>query len=705
MGFSVNIRQHDISDCGVASLASVAAHYGLKVPLAKIRLFSGTNSQGTTIRGIIEAAEKIGMNAKGFKGKTASLYKVPKPVILLLRKECGLSHFVVLYKITKHHFYLMDPAEGRINKIVPEEFNKEWTGYLIVVEPDSRFVKGVDGATVFSRLLKIIRRDTGEYLKVLTGSVVYIVIALSTSVFIKYIIDDIIPRHDNRMLLLMAIGMTVLIVISFIISAYKSQILLRLSINTDRKLILAYLRHVFRLPQLFFDSRKTGELTSRVDDAFQIGTLLSDLLVNVTVSILTLIFSFILLFTIFWKLALVVLAFVPVYLILYFTYDRFNRRMQRKIMEEASQFESSMIEGLRSVRSIKQFGLESIVVSRIKEKLFKLNDSLYNTGKTGIIVSGTVESISRILSLTVLWVGGSFVLSSSLSTGELFSFYTITALFSSPLTALAGLNVTIREGITAAERLFEIMDLEVEKNFDGVVISPESSISLKIENLGFCYPGREPLFEGFNMELTSGEITSLSGESGCGKSTIASLILRMQKPVKGVISLDGVNINHINLELWRQWVSIVPQNLDLFGGTLIDNIAPGESDPDYEYIIELCGELGLLGFIEKLPLGFESHIGEGGSSLSRGQQQKIAIARALYRKPKILILDEATSSLDSSSEELICNAVEKARSRGTMILVITHKENTINNADRQIRISKNANKETEGAHSGQTPHA
>jgi len=272
MGFSVNIKQHDISDCGVASLASVAAYYGLKVPLAKIRLFSGTNSQGTTIRGIIEAAEKTGLRAKGFKGKTASLYKVPKPVILLLKKECGLLHFVVLYKITKHHFHLMDPAEGRTNKIAPDEFNKEWTGYLIVIEPDLCFVKGKEGVSVISRLLKIIRRDIGDYLKILIASVVYIVISLSTSVFIKYIIDDILPQKNSKMLLLMALGMAVLILVSIIISVYKSRILLRLSITTDRKLILAYIRHVFRLPQIFFDNRKTGEITSRVDDAFRIGT-------------------------------------------------------------------------------------------------------------------------------------------------------------------------------------------------------------------------------------------------------------------------------------------------------------------------------------------------------------------------------------------------------------------------------------------------
>ncbi len=686
MKFSVNIRQHDISDCGVASLASVAAYYGLKIPLAKLRLYSGTNSQGTTIRGIIEAAGKIGMCAKGFKGKVASLNKVPKPAILLLKKETGLLHYVVLYKIARQHYYLMDPADGNMTRVESDELNREWTGYLIVIEPDSGFVKGVDGITVFSRVLDLIRRETGEYLKILTASVVYIVISLSTSVFIKYIIDDILPQKDRIMLFQIAVCMSVLIILSLLISVYKSRILIRLSLKINRKLILAYLRHVFRLPLCFFENRKTGELTSRVDDAFRIGTLLSELTVSVTISILTLVFSFIMLFTIYWKLAFVVVAFIPAYLILYCTYDKFNRKMQRKIMEESAQFESSMIEGLRWVRSVKHFGLESITVCRIKERLFRLNDLLYNAGKTGITVSGTGESLSRILSLLVLWTGGSFVLASSISTGELFSFFTITAMLSSPLTSLAGLNVSIREGITAAERLFEIMDLDIEKSFEGVVISPESSNSLKVENLCFSYPGREPLLEGFNLELKSGEITSLMGESGCGKSTIASLLLRIQKPVSGVITLDGMNVNHINLELWRQWVTIVPQNLDLSGGTLIDNIAPGESDPDYKYIIDLCGELGLLDFIQKLPLGFESHIGESGASLSRGQQQKIAVARALYRKPKILILDEATSSLDRISEDLILNAVLKAKKNGTMVLLITHNEACNKYTDRQIRI-------------------
>ncbi len=308
------------------------------------------------------------------------------------------------------------------NRISNEEFSREWTGYLIIVEPSENFVKGREGVSVITRLLSFIRRDIKEYSKALIFSIIYILIALSTSIFIKYIIDNILPENNQTLLFLISLIMAALVLISFILSYYKSLLLLRISIQTDRKLILSYLRQLFKLPQQFFDLRKTGELTSRVDDAFKIRNLLSDIVINITISTLTLIISLILLFTIFWKLALVVLVFIPVYLLLYFLYDRFNKKIKREIMEQAAQFESSLIEGIKSIKSIKHFGIETFTVSRIKEKLNKLNSSLLKAGKRGIIIFNLGETSSRFLSLAVLWFGGYFVLSSTFSIGDLVSF-------------------------------------------------------------------------------------------------------------------------------------------------------------------------------------------------------------------------------------------------------------------------------------------
>jgi len=686
MGYSVNIKQHDISDCGVASLASVAAHYGLRYPLSRLRVYSGTNTDGTTIGGLLSAAARIGLTARGFKGKISSLYKIPKPAILHLKRLDGILHFVVLYKISGKNVHIMDPAEGRINRVKIEEFNKEWTGYLIVAEPDQTFKQGRVGISPLNRLAGIFRKSSRQYLRALGLSLLYILISLSTSLFLKYLIDTVIPSGDPLMLRRVSLVMLMLTMISFILYYYRSKLLLALSVGTNRDLISAYLEKLFTLPHNFFESRRTGEVTSRVDDAFKVGSMMSDVAINVAISILTLLLSFILLFTIHWRLSLLVLTFTPLYVALYWIYDRINRTMRRRIMEEGAQFESSLIEGVKSARSVKYFGIEKHTIEKIRGRLSILNDSLLKAGSWGITLSGVTDVSSRLLSLATLWVGGLFILSQTLTLGELLSFYTLTALFSSPLTSLIGLNASLREGYAASERLFEVMELEGEQYHDGVLPEISSTKELRLEHISFGYTGRESLLKDLSMTLESGKINALCGKSGSGKSTIASLIMRILQVENGIITIDGININHINLVLWREWVTIVPQNPELFAGTLTENIAPGEGDPDFELIMDLCRELGLLEFIGTLPMGFETRLGEGGSSLSRGQQQRIAIVRALYRRPRILILDEATSSLDNLSTELIEKSIVKERNQGTIILLITHNDENLKIADKVVTI-------------------
>ena len=273
-----------------------------------------------------------------------------------------------------------------------------------------------------------------------------------------------------------------------------------------------------------------------------------------------------------------------------------------------------------------------------------------------------------------------------LTLGELISFFTIISLFSAPLSELIGVNSLLREGVVAAERLFEIMELDAEPLSGGITPDLSSAESIRLEGVSFSYPGRTTIFKELNIELRRGEITALNGESGSGKSTIAALILRMYQPHTGTIKADGININHINLSHWRSSVSVVPQNPELFDATIMENIAPGEADPDIERILKLCDELNISEFIVNLPLGFETRTGENGSRLSRGQQQRIAMARALYRNCGILILDEATSSLDKESEELIIGAVLREKEKGRIILMISHSDICSKISDRSYNI-------------------
>jgi len=386
------------------------------------------------------------------------------------------------------------------------------------------------------------------------------------------------------------------------------------------------------------------------------------------------------------NLAYTAILFVPLYYFIYKIYDIYNKKVYRKIMEQGAIFENTLIETIRTQKALKYFGNENFASGRTNARLTELCDTLFKSGRFGTGAGGAAEFVSRVLTVLILWFGGRFLMAGELTLGELISFFTIISLFSAPLSELIGVNAILREGVVAAERLFEIMELDAEPLSGGITPDLSSAGAIRLEGVTFSYPGRTTIFKELNIELRRGEITALNGESGSGKSTIAALILRMYQPQAGTIKADGININHINLTHWRSSVSVVPQNPELFDATIIENIAPGEADPDIERILKLCDELNISEFVVSLPLGFETRTGENGSRLSRGQQQRIAMARALYRNCGILILDEATSSLDKESEELIISAVLREKEKGRIILMISHSDISSKISDRSYNI-------------------
>jgi ATP-binding cassette subfamily B protein len=351
-------------------------------------------------------------------------------------------------------------------------------------------------------------------------------------------------------------------------------------------------------------------------------------------------------------------------------------------MEQGARFESSLIETIRSYATLKHSGAEHYFAGKSTAALGSLGSTLVKSGKAAAFTGGLADFISKIFTVFVLWAGGREMITGTLTPGDLISFFTIISLFTSPLAEIVTSSSSLREGTVAAGRVFEIMDLEAEPLDTGVTAGTEAPESIIFENVSFSYPGRATVLANLNLSFRRGEITAITGESGSGKSTIVTLITRMRNPGGGIISAGGVNISHINLRSWRGNLAVVPQSPGLFDGTITENIAPGEEEPDLGRIVEICSDLGILGFLQSMPMGFESRAGEGGSSLSRGQQQRIAVARALYRDAPILVLDEATSSLDGESEALIERAVIREKSRGKIVILISHKDRSRTIADR-----------------------
>ena len=278
------------------------------------------------------------------------------------------------------------------------------------------------------------------------------------------------------------------------------------------------------------------------------------------------------------------------------------------------------------------------------------------------------------------------------------SFYALIGYFAGPVSGLIGMNKTYQNASIAADRLFEIMDLEREPDEDLVDALETGSGDITFRDVSFSYGTRTDVFEEFNFSIKAGEITAIVGESGSGKTTIAALIQKLYPLNSGAIYIGDTNITYFSNQSLRQLVGIVPQNLDLFAGTVLENIATGEFNPDMPKVLSICKQLNMLDFIEKLPGGFNTHIGEHGTTLSGGQKQRLAIVRALYRDPAILILDEATSSLDSEAEQYVQQTIKQLKNEGKTIIIIAHRLGTVINADK-IAVLKNGKLMEEGSHS------
>jgi ATP-binding cassette subfamily B protein len=351
-------------------------------------------------------------------------------------------------------------------------------------------------------------------------------------------------------------------------------------------------------------------------------------------------------------------------------------------MENAADLESQLVESLNSVSTIKQFGLEDYANIKTENRFVKLLNSTYRSGLNSVFSSNASQFSSRLFTIILLWLGAYYVMDNVITTGELMSFYAVIGYFTGPATKLIGMNKTIQDAMIAADRLFEIMDLEKEKEGKQIELKPELVGDITFDNVKFRYGSRVTVFENLRLTIPQGRTTAFVGESGSGKTTIINILQKLYPLDEGSVSVGDINLEYITNKSLRSTISVVPQNIDLFAGNVINNIAVGEFDPDMERIIRICKQLHIMKFIENLPNGFETYLGENGASLSGGEKQRIAIARALYKDPEILILDEATSSLDSSSEQYVQRTIDLLTDQGKTIILIAHRLSTVFKADK-----------------------
>lgn len=687
----IKVKQRDITDCGAACLASISAHYKLGMPVARIRQIAGTDKKGTNVLGLVTAAEKLGFSAKGVKGSAESLSKIPLPAVahvILKRDSSELHHYVVIYKIEKGKITYMDPADGEMHTEVMEDFSTKWSGVLMLLLPSEDFVKRNEKISNFKRFMLLLAPHKNVLIQCLIGAIFYTVLGLSTSIYIQKITDNIIPTGNTNLLNLLSVGMLLILLFQILIGVAQALFIIKTGQQIDARLILGYYKHLLRLPQRFFDTMRTGEIISRINDAVKIRAFINDTGISLIVNVFIVLFSFVLMFVYSWKLALIMLTVIPLYTLLYVITNKLNKRQERKLMEKSAELESQLVESINSVRTIKQFGIEDFSNMKTEVRFVELLKTVFRSGKNSLFSGYSSETISRLFTILLLWVGSYFVIRNEITPGELLSFYAIIGYFMGPIANLVGANKSIQNALIAADRLFEIMDLERETDENKMELKRENVGDIGFENVSFAYGTRKQVFTDFSLLVPKGKITAVIGESGSGKTTLTALLQKLYPLNAGKITINGLNIDHFTLESMRYLVSSVPQQLNLFSGNIIENIAVGDLQPDMERIMLLINQLGLTLFIEKLPNGFATQVGENGSSLSGGEKQRIAIARALYKNPEILILDEATSSLDSTSEQYVKDTIRQLKVAGKTIIVIAHRLSTVVDADNIIVLSE-----------------
>lgn len=677
----INIRQHDVTDCGAACIASVTGYYGLSLPIARIRQFASTDTKGTNILGLIEASGKIGFSAKGVRGTFENLPNIPMPVIAHVSQN-NMAHYVVIYKITPIHLEIMDPAYGETQKVSHEEFRQKWTGVLVMLLPGDDFSAGAEKVSIEQRFFFLLKPHRSILLQVLLGSVFYTILGLSTSIFLQKIVDNVLPDGNMNLLNLMGTVMIGIIFLQVFINHAKTLLTIKTGQQIDARLILGYYKHLLKLPQQFFDTMRVGEIISRMNDAVKIRAFINDVLVGFFVNVFILFFSFALMFTYYWKLALIMLIVVPVYAIIYYFSNQVNKTTQRKLMEKTAELENQLVESVNAVSTIKRFGLEDFTNLKTEIRFINLLRTIYTSGLNSLWINNASGFIASLFAVILLWTGAAFVIQNLITAGELLSFYAIIGYFTGPVVSLIGMNKILQDARIAADRLFEIMDLERETTDHKTELTADMIGDIRFREIDFRYGTRVTVFENFSLHIPKGKITAIIGESGSGKTTLLSLLQRIYTLQGGSILIGDYDIKYISNPSLRKIVGVVPQDVHLFAGNVVENIAVGDMEPDMKKIIRICGEINILEFIEKLPNGFDTWLGENAGNLSGGQRQRLAIARALYREPEILILDEATSSLDSTAEEYIYRTIDYMRAQGKTIILIAHRLSTVVNADK-----------------------
>ena len=694
------IEQQSTSDCGPTCLAMISQYWGQRYTLPQLRELCHVGRSGAQLQHLAKAAEALGFQARPVRASWSYLGKLRSPWIAHWDGE----HYVVVYPSRDRKVIVADPAGSR-HKISIAEFQRHWSGYALLLEPTAEFYnQKPEKAQSLSRFWALLGRESTVLIQIIGITLLAQVFGLVAPMFTQIILDQVVVQKSLSALHVFAIGALIFGVWRVGLIAVRQYLLDYFANRLDLTLMTAFMRHTLRLPLKFFEDRHVGDILTRIQENSKI----QQFLVRQAVSVwLDAAMAFVYIGLMFYynaQLAFLVIAIIPPFAILTLIATPFMKRVSRSMFKANTEETSLAVEMMSGIATLKSTASEQDLRWRWEEKLVAMLNQRFKYQKLANNVTVAGGMIQTIASTALLWYGAFLVIQGQLTIGQFVAFNMLIGNVISPMLGVIGVWDEFQEVLIAIERLNDVFtstpeDVRVPKtkpgNTTGSASENESALvplaqiamprvtgEVRFDRVVFAYDGMEedPTISNLSFTVQPGQTVAIVGRSGSGKSTLVKLLQGLYLPTKGRILVDGYSTDQVSPQSLRSQLGVVPQDCFLFSGTVAENIQLYRSDYTVDHIIGAAKLAEAHSFIQELPLGYQTKVGERGANLSGGQRQRVAIARALLGNPALLILDEATSALDTESERRFQQNLERI-SRDCTTFIIAHRLSTVQRAD------------------------
>ncbi|VUD42247.1 Toxin RTX-I translocation ATP-binding protein [Thalassocella blandensis] len=676
------VQQTEAAECGLACVAMIAGYYGNPINLFQLRQMHRVSLKGSTLKGLTQVAAKVKLDHRAVKCDIDNIHQLKLPCIL----HWNLDHFVVLKKVAGDRVHIHDPATGdRICHF--QELSENFTGVALELSPQNDFSHEEEAPRVkMAALLANIHGWKKPLMTVFILSILLQVFILATPLYMQITVDEVIISKDYSLLNVIALGFAAVVLLNVFATALRSLVIMLAGNQLSLQMNSSLVGHLFKLPMDYFEKRHMGDVISRFRSLEQLKNLLTTTLIESLVDGMVVIGLFVMMYLYSVDLMLIVLGASVLYLGLRIVSYKALKNVSRENIIAAAKKDSNLMESVRAIQSIKLFTKESDRLNIFNNFNVDSANTSIKVERLRILFNWSNLALFGLENILVIYFGADMVMTNLLTVGMLLAFVSYKTQFEQKIRNLIDKYIEFKMCSLHLERLGDITLTEQEQDLGEADDSIKVDGELCIQNVGFSYSDEDfEVFSDINLSIAPGESVAIVGPSGCGKSTLMKIMLGLLKPVRGKVLVDGRDIRHLGLINYRNQVASVLQNDQLLSGTILENICFFCHQPDYAWAEECAKLAGIHDSIEKFPMGYRSLIGDMGSTLSGGQIQRILLARALYKRPKILFLDEATSSLDLAAEQHVNLAIRKLN---ITRIIIAHRPQSIMSADRIIKFGK-----------------